>query len=167
MSRPKLLLLSLFSALLLLTSCSHVSPTTVTSAVVGPPPPAVAGPAGTLMVYTAAPKKQPAGAIEGFPVHSDYELRNRAGQELRVVRNRAGAFGDKPALVSLPVGNYQITAAAGKKHKPVTLEVVIVANQTTAVHLDGDKSWPVGVTDPEQQLVRLPTGEIIGWRATR
>jgi len=83
------------------------------------------------------------------------------------VRNTAGTFGEEPALVRLPEGAYRVSAHAKGIRKPILVPVILVANETTTVHLDGDTSWVGSALNQGNGIVRLPNGQIVGWRAAK
>jgi hypothetical protein len=96
-----------------------------------------------------------------YPVHTAYTLEDAAGKSLREIDNRTGLFDSQPALVPLPAGRYQVRALApGGSY--VVVPVVVEANRTTVVDLDGT-AVPQGVADAD--MVRLPDGHVVGWRA--
>jgi hypothetical protein len=97
-------------------------------------------------------------------VHSDYSIFTRDGKLLKTVHNDNGSAVGGPKEVLLPAGWYQVIARANG-YGAVTVPIVIGTNQTTMVHLEGGDPW--GRTAPSEQAnpVRLPDGEIVGWRA--
>jgi hypothetical protein len=134
---------------------------------VGPAPTttAVAGATGTLKVFSAL---DAAAHFNDLPYqlhYSDYQILGADGSVLRMVRNhRAGAL-DGPAIVSLPAGSYRVVARANG-YGTVTVPVVISTDQTTTVHLDGGSAWPSASKLAPRDAVRLPDGQLVGWRAT-
>ena len=134
---------------------------------VGPPPLASpgAGPTGTLMVYSAYEQ----GAEFNSPYyrrqHSDYQIFSADGKLLQAVHNDSGTLLITPKRIELPVGTYRIVAQANSYGR-VTVPVVIGAQQVTPVHLEGNPHWPNRPELAKSNPVRLPDGEIAGWRAT-
>jgi hypothetical protein len=131
---------------------------------VGPPPFAQAGqaPEGDLVVYSASDTGGP-GDPDGCIHHSDYRICSAEGKQFKYVNNWIGTFIQDPAVVSLPSGRYSVVARASADGT-VTVPVIIEAGKTTSVHLDGSKP-PDGRKGAESELVRLPDGRIVGWRA--
>lgn len=133
---------------------------------VGPPPlaSAGAGSTGTLMVYSAYEQ----GAEFNSPYyrrqHTDYKILSADGKVLQVVHNDTGTLMAAPRRVQLSVGTYRIVARANG-YGDVVVPVVICARQVTTVHLEGSPAWPDGRELAKSNPVRLPDGEIAGWRA--
>ena len=69
-----------------------------------------------------------------------------------------------PQKVELPVGAYCVIARANG-YGVVTVPVIIQADQVTTVHLEGSPAWQNGSQLSQSNPVRLPDGEIAGWRA--
>ncbi|MCX6923340.1 MAG: hypothetical protein NT154_09055, partial [Verrucomicrobia bacterium] len=61
-------------------------------------------------------------------------------------------------------GAYRVAARANG-YGEVIVPVVIRDNQVTRVHLEGSPAWPNGWELANSNPVRLPGGEIAGWRA--
>lgn len=95
--------------------------------------------------------------------HSGYKIYSLEGKALKYVDNRVHTFSGDPATVSLPPGKYKVVARAAT-FGMVTVAVVIEAGKTTFVHLDGSE-LASGQQGSASELVRLPDGLIIGWRA--
>ena len=70
-----------------------------------------------------------------------------------------------PKRVQLPVGTYRVVARANG-YGVVTVPVIIRADQVTTVHLEGGPSWQNRSQLGQSNPVRLPDGEIAGWRAS-
>ena len=96
--------------------------------------------------------------------HSDYEIRTADGTLLEKVHNLSGPFGQDPLRVELPPGRYQLVARSNGSGL-VTVPVEIVAQEVTALHLDGMAFNPGQPMASEASLVRLPNGQVVGWRA--
>ncbi len=159
---------ALVTLVLLLSGCTYFKHDTVALDPVGPPPPAdTKGPAGTLVVYTALDKQPNPIGIEGYPIHTDYQILDASGKVIYVVHNSAGTFGELPATIRLPEGAYQVHAHVKGFRKQLTVPVILVANETTTVHLDGDKSWIGSTFNQGNGIVSLPNGQIVGWRAVK
>ena len=89
------------------------------------------------------------------------------GRLLHRVRNATGIDDANPTLVKLSPGVYRIQADA-EDYNDVTLTVMIPVcikpGQRTAVRLDGNWKAPVAIKRDGGQSVRLPNGNIVGWR---
>jgi hypothetical protein len=136
---------------------------------------------GTLTVHSARriPNLDPKGNVqEWFPdgnyealyelAHTDYRIYSADGQLFKQVRNARGMNDAKPTAVSLPPGAYTIEAEAERKGDlealSVVVPVVIDPGLVTTVHLE-PKWRPRDARDSGDELVLLPDGRIIGWRA--
>jgi hypothetical protein len=123
-----------------------------------------AGSTGILMVYSAYEQ----GAYFNSPIYrrqfTDYKILSTGGELLQSVHNKTGMLVEAPKRVQLPVGPYRIVARANG-YGEVVVPVVICANQVTTVHLEGSPAWPDGREMAQSNPVRLPHGEIAGWRA--
>ena len=94
--------------------------------------------------------------------HSRYLVYNRLGKRLESVGNTVGYYAEMPRLISLPPGDYLVKAQA-KGHWWVEVPVKIERGRTTRVHLDAAWQMPPGTSKSE--LVSIPAGYPIGWRA--
>jgi hypothetical protein len=161
-----LLAMSLVAGAVFWSGCASPAPCLVLDPV-GPPPSAVAiaGSNGTLMVYSAYEQ----GAEFNSPCYrrefSDYKILSADGKLLQAVHNDTGTLREAPKPVQLPVGTYRVIARANG-YGEVTVPVVIRAQQITTVHLEGSPAWPSQSDLAKSNPVRLPDGEIAGWRAT-
>jgi hypothetical protein len=101
------------------------------------------------------------------PAHTDYTIYSQGGALLKRVRNARNPDDGEPALVPLPPGLYDIQAQAEDYARTVEVKVpvVIQAGRTTAVHLAG--GWKPHHRYTDNEVVRLPNGEIAGWLAVR
>jgi hypothetical protein len=141
-----------------------VSQPPVTLLPVGPKWPEVAAdrPQGVLLVYSALETGGAASDTEQS-YHSAYTLRFEDGQAQRRIANRESTFSGEPQMVMLDPGRYSVAARASG-HRHVIVPVVIEANKTTAVHLDG--SEPLGSQRiARSDFVSFANGAIVGWRA--
>lgn len=147
----------------------------VTIAVVGPRPTGVSSPSaaattpaepsfvgtGRLVVYTATERKH-VGKDTIYYVPTAYLIRTPDGKEFRWVPNHAGVMDTAPQYISVPAGKYEI-AATSESYGNVVVPVVVEPARTTVIHLEG--RWkPEHQPASEDDLVRLPNGETIGWR---
>ena len=96
--------------------------------------------------------------------HTGYAIFSTRGTMIESVRNRCGSFDQEPMVVSLPVGTYRVEARATNLGF-VSIPVQIEENQTTIVYLDG-MTKPRGVDPSDGNLIKLPNGQIVGWRAS-
>ncbi len=94
-----------------------------------------------------------------YPVHTPYTIYGTGDRVIRRVDNQAGLFSQSPATVSLPVGQYRVRALAADAGF-VVVPVVIEAQQTTIVDLDGTALPQEGNADAS--LVTLPDGRVVG-----
>jgi hypothetical protein len=116
---------------------------------------------GSLRVYSAWD-----GLDDGDPdheKHTSYTICSDQGAVLEKIRNRCGSFGQDPMTVLLPAGTYKIEARA-TNFRMVSVPIVIQADQTTVVYLDGT-TRPKGIEPTAGRLVKLPNGEVVGVRA--
>lgn len=117
------------------------------------------------MVFSAYDVHAPSmGDFDDIQRHTDYKVFSEAGKLLEVVHNHPIRSGEEPAQVDLPPGTYRVVANANG-YGLVTVPVVIKANQVTTVHLEGGGSWPNEAAFTQANSVRLPDGQIVGWRA--
>jgi len=146
------------------TACTSSQPT-LALAPVGPrriPPETEIGPRGSLVVYSAFETVNAFSDAEQRR-HSDYDLRSVGGELIQRVVNHEQSLGEDPAIVKLVPGRYSITARASNSRR-VDVPVVIEAEKTTCVRLDG--SEPIGSSRvAASEMVRLPDGTPVGWRA--
>ena len=155
----------LLSACLLacVTSCTTQPPLAL--APVGPrknPLPIARGdPHGLLVVYSAFDATS--GLSDDLRHHSDYDLCAGGGRVIQRVLNRANGFGEEPVTIELAPGGYQVVARATKSRQ-VIVPIIIEADKTTCLRLDG--SEPTGSRRMDaSELVSLPDGAPVGWRA--
>lgn len=153
----------LFStAVLFVTGCASLPPVTLLP--VGPKWPEVAAsrPQGGLMVYSAL-ETGGAGSDTDQSYHTAYTLHFENGQPQRRIANRETNSSTEPQMVMLDPGRYSVTARASGRRQ-VIVPVVIEANKTTTVHLDG--SEPLGIRrGARSDFVSFADGAIVGWRA--
>ena len=135
---------------------------------IGPPLPRCAGigAQGTLMVFTAY---EVTADFNGNPYrrrYSDYRILTADGQRVvEGVHNDKGFLAEGPRKVDLSVGTYRVEARANG-YGQVTVPVEVCVGQTTTVHLEGSPWWPNPAVIAHSNPVRLPGGEIAGWRAS-
>ena len=136
---------------------------------VGPPPfqPAVTNSTltnGTLVVYSAFRRNADFNALDPYrPEYSDYKIFATDGKLLQRVHNNSGTILQDPVSVELSPGKYDVFARANG-YGFVTVPVQLAAQQNTILHLEGDGFWPNVSVFNQTNAVRLPDGQLIGWR---
>jgi len=120
---------------------------------------------GTLRVYSAFETGPLSPSVpENINQHTQYTISTEGGEPLRTVANRAGPWGEEPESVLLPPGHYQVEALANG-NRYVKVPVLIVTGRITSVHLDNGASRDgLDAVNPAD-AVRLPGGQVVGWRA--
>jgi hypothetical protein len=116
---------------------------------------------GSLMVYSAT--AWTTGDDEDSPGrlrHTDYDINAPDGKLFGHVTNAD----EEPSRVSLPSGNYSVVAQSDTA-RTVVVPVVIRTGRTTVVHLEREKDWDIARDVGNVDLVRLPNGQPIGFRA--
>lgn len=157
--KPTYLLLGLLP---LLASCASQP---IALAPVGPAPRAArpaASRTGRLQVFTETEEHDDDDRYY-FP-HRDYEIYAADGQRLRRVWNALDHEDENPALVTLPVGQYVVKASA-EFYGLVSVPVEIRPGRTTTVVLQ--PGWKPRKGFAASDLVQLPNGSFVGWRAQR
>jgi hypothetical protein len=152
-------------AILVMAGCAfHEHP--VVLGTVGPAAaqPSFAGPKGTLVVYSAYDPNAEFNDLPYLRRYTDYKVLAESGKLLETIHNNKADLVEGPQNVELPAGKYRIVARANG-YRTVIVPVVIMADQLTTVHLEGGASWPDNPALVESHPVRLPNGEIVGWRA--
>jgi len=134
---------------------------------IGPPgaPLAGTGSHGTLLVFSAFDTHADFNDLPYVRHYTDYKLISADGTVQRTIHNTNGQSLGGPKRMDLPIGTYRIVAHANG-YGLVTVPVVIRADQTTTVHLEGSLSWSNNAALLNSNPVRLPDGEIAGWRAS-
>ena len=133
---------------------------------VGPPAslPQTAGPKGWLVVFSAHDPHAHFNSLPYTVFYTDYKIFSSDGRLLQSVQNNPNPSVPGPTRVALPAGDYRVVARANG-YGMVTVPVVIAAHQTTTVHLEGGDAGSRDATLAHADQVRLPDGEIVGWRA--
>jgi hypothetical protein len=134
---------------------------------IGPPNPqsAGAGSTGTLVVFSAPDPHADFNDLPYLRRYTDYKITHEDGKLVQTVQNDSRALMEGPRRVQLPVGAYRVMARANG-YGIVTVPVIIRSNQVTTVHLEGGPSWQNRSPLKDSNPVRLPNGEIAGWRAS-
>jgi hypothetical protein len=102
------------------------------------------------------------------PAHTDYTISSLSGKVFTRVLNATGPDDPKPTLVTLRPGRYEVEAQAKTNAKDgetadVKIPVVVQSGKSTILHLEGD--WKPAGHYSNSDVVRLPDGQIAGWRA--
>ena len=120
---------------------------------------------GTLLVYSAYEVNADFNARDpNRPEYSDYTIFTPDGKLLQKVHNNSGTILQEAVPVELPPGKYNVSALANG-YGFVTIPVIVESGQTTILHLEGGGFWPNESVFDQTNAVRLPDGQIIGWRA--
>jgi hypothetical protein len=109
----------------------------------------------------------PQARFNGYPYrryYTSYKIFSPDGQLLQTVQNDNGTLAEGPREVALPPGTYRVIARANGRGF-VTVPVVIVPDRVTTVHLEGAAAWSEKSPLARSNPVRLPDGEIVGWRS--
>lgn len=157
-----------FSTSILLSGCV-TDKTNFTTATVGPvptdPKPTGAGD-GVLVVYSAYKRNADFNSSDpNRPEHSDYQILNADGSLLRRVHNISKTVFEDAVPIALVPGKYEVVARANE-YGYLTIPVRIEPEQTTILHLEGGNFWSNVAQFNETNAVRLPDGQIIGWKST-
>jgi hypothetical protein len=136
---------------------------------VGPDPTSpvnAAGATGTLLVYSAYEANADFDSRDPRRREfSDYRILDADGKLQQRVHNDSGTILQRAKQVALPAGKYRIIARANG-YGFVTVPVTIAAGQDTILHLEGGFSWPNQSAFDQSNAVRLPDGEVVGWKDT-
>jgi hypothetical protein len=123
-------------------------------------------PNGTLVVYSAYKRNADFNTADpNRQEYSDYNILNADGHFLRKIHNNSGTVFQDVVSVDLPPGKYKVVARANS-YGYVTVPVVIEAQHSTVLHLEGGSPWPNASLFDATNSVRLPDGQIVGWRAS-
>jgi hypothetical protein len=94
--------------------------------------------------------------------HTDYYLYDLHGKRLRHMDNAIGYYEQAPRREALAAGRYLVKAEA-RDYLWVVVPVTVECGRTTSVHLDDNWKLPGDV--PKGELVSMPNGNPVGWRA--
>lgn len=152
-----LLSAGLFSVLV---GCSS---TPVALAPVGPNPAGLERPAsdGQLQVFTSLIGRSE-GNNPAWSQHTGYYIFDLNGRLIKHVHNTIGRYAEAPSRVMLPAGKYLVKAQAND-YFWVSVPVTIERGRTTRIHLDDN--WKLPADASKSELVSLPNGNPVGWRA--
>jgi hypothetical protein len=158
------LLLLFAAAPLFFSSCAFHQPGLVLEPI-GPSPGQSVGTAstGSLRVFSAF---DPAPDFNNLPYRrrcSSYTILTKDGHVIKEVANR-NTQRESVETVELPPGEYRVLARANG-YGLITVPAIIQSAQVTTVHLEGSFSWPEQAALVQSNPVRLPHGEVAGWRA--
>jgi hypothetical protein len=156
--------LSAIIGALFLTGCASTGPTATTvSDPIGPRPLGLARDyVGFLEVCSATEEHADGDNTYRYP-HTDYQIFTSDGQLFKQVRNAITLSDESPERVTLPKGRY-VVAAQSETSGLVNVPVVIETGKTTVLHLERQKDWKPELASRESDLVRLPNGQVIGYR---
>jgi hypothetical protein len=131
-------------------------------------PAAANPPRGTLLVYSAYSPNADFDSRDPYrPECTDYKIYTTDGKLLQRIHNVTDDILENPVPVNLSSGKYRVVARANG-YGYVTIPVIINAKQKTILHLEGGAFWPDEPALNPAKAVRLPDGQIIGWKvATR
>jgi hypothetical protein len=120
---------------------------------------------GCLIVYSAYRRNADFNSRDPYhPEYSDYQIFSNPEGFSRRIHNNSGNSMQSVLPVRLAAGQYKVKARANT-YGYVIVPVVILPNQTTILHLEGDGNWPDPSLFNQTNAVRLPDGLVVGWRA--
>lgn len=161
------IILAAAGAAMLLSGCATSNHGLVLDSV-GPDPSAAAntgGSTGTLLVYSAYEANADFNSRDSHRREfSDYRILNTDGQLRQWVHNNSGTILQRPQPVELPTGAYRVEAQANG-YGMVTVPVTVEAGHETIVHLEGGVRWSGQFGKDQATAVRLPDGEVVGWKS--
>lgn len=99
------------------------------------------------------------------PEYSDYQIMNPDSTPLQRVHNVPVTATQDVVPVDLAAGKYLINVRANG-YGYLEVPVMIVAGKTTVLHLEGPGFWPNESVFNANNSVRLPDGQIVGWKYT-
>jgi hypothetical protein len=136
---------------------------------VGPDPnsaPNMVATSGTLLVYSAYEVNADFNIRDPHrPQYTDYQILTTDGKLHQRVHNSTETILQRPRLIDLPVGTYCVIAEANG-FGSVTVPVTIQAGKDTILHLEGGDRWPNPQAFNQSNAVRLPDGQVVGWKST-
>lgn len=165
--RPFMNRLLILPVLLVLAGCASTPKGGLVLDRIGPPPHSTPlnGAVGFLVVFSSLNSAPAVSSALYRDKYSGYAVFSADGKELvkAVANDRGGVLGS-PERIELKPGRYRVVASANG-YGQVTAPVLIEAEQTTTIHLEGSFWWPQRSGIHESDPVRLPSGQIAGWRA--
>jgi hypothetical protein len=118
-------------------------------------------PTGFLQIFTATETRPDGDSTYAYP-HTGYTIYDQNGKTVKYIPNHLGRMDEVPTVVSIPAGQYKIRADA-EHYDRVTFPVEIMPGRTSVVHLEKDSKRPETPLQ-DSQLIRLPDGQVVGWR---
>jgi hypothetical protein len=94
--------------------------------------------------------------------HADYDIYDLHGKRVKHVDNSVGHYETAPRVVTLPPGRY-IVAAEAEEALRVRVPVRIERGRISRIHLDD--YWKPPADARRDELVSMPSGSPVGWRA--
>ena len=149
------------STMMLLASCADM-PATAVRETAGPQAGGIYPHEGFLEVYSAT-EEHFDGDTSYYP-HTDYRVLTRDGSVFKQVHNAISPSDEIPATVTLPSGAYTVVAES-ETSGMVSVPVIVRTGRTTVLHLEKDRDWTPPALARESDLIRLPNGQPIGFRA--
>ena len=126
--------------------------------------PAASGP-GFLIVFSAGKVNADFNSLDpNRREYSDYKILDSDSKLVKRVHNVTEDIAQGPVLVELPPGKYFVVTRSNG-YGVVTVPVMIAPAQQTVLHLDGRNAWPNESSFNQNNAVRLPDGEIVGWKS--
>jgi len=119
-------------------------------------------PTGYLKVYSATEDHND-GDVHYFP-HTGYTVYSDDGKIVKKVANAIGVHDEDPTLAEVPAGTYTVLAES-EYYGMVKVKVVIEPGKLTTVNLEYNKPSQRDPSKSNNDLVRLPNGSVVGWRA--
>jgi hypothetical protein len=118
---------------------------------------------GTLLVYSAGKVNADFNSRDpNRREYSDYKILNSDKKLVEHIHNVTDDMFEGPVSVALPPGKYFV-AARSNGYGVVTVPVMIKTGLQTILHLDG--GWPNESAFNQNNAVRLPDGEVVGWKS--
>ena len=93
---------------------------------------------------------------------TDYNIYDAHGRRVEHVFNNLDSREPVPRVVALAPGRY-VVEAESRDALLVRLPVEIEPGRVTKVHLDD--AWEISASTPRSELVSMPSGSPVGWRA--
>jgi hypothetical protein len=120
-------------------------------------------PKGYMKVYSSTEGHND-GDVHYYP-HTSYTVYSDDGRTVvKKVANAISIHDEDPALVDMPAGNYTVLAES-EYYGMVKIKVVIEPGKLTTVNLEYNNPSPHDLSNGSADLVRLPNGSVVGWRA--
>jgi hypothetical protein len=114
------------------------------------------------LVAQSDDQNQAGDGVPAWYQHSDYDIYDLHGKRVKHVDNAVGHYDAAPRVVTLPPGQY-IVVAASEEALQVNVPVEIERGRMSRVHLDDH--WKTPANSPRVELVRMPSGNPVGWSA--